>query len=619
VKQLICSEGQLNYVEALRTAELINKASPFYKVALISRANALCELQRYTDAKQFIETTLFSSHEPIQSLYKHKNAKLPFPNPIKLDWIEKSSNPNSTSSTSNVADIDTDVVVNAILCMGTEFAQIYLITLKNVDANKTCSSNVMEKIANILADLNLRLSKEDLLERWSWVQLEEEKVLNLMNFKVSADQNFKNLNFKAALHNYSNALKMDISARKWNSILYSNRAAANMALNMFQEAVMDCHNAINKDPTFTRAYLRRARAFKSLRKHLDSVRDYRHYLSSYPPPQDAAAVQKELDEMIDEKKRETKAAAASTSADSMRAQRDYMQQQAYQSAYDKTYKGMQQQQNSFENLFKQQQNTFDNSFKQQQQNIFDKQFYNNKTSKSYSKSDEYEPSQAPYGTRPQSHTANGNRKGMGFSWDEDEDLGRQPPKYKSGAAGGQQPYGAPPGTGPAAGSSRGTDSRHYFSAQPPPNSAPNSNTSSYNNTNPTNNNNNNNSSSHGPSSRYKSHQEDNTNPKPQRNPSQNSNSSSNANGSNANSKEKAMEHPHNIASSDYYCMLGVSQSSTENEVKQAYRKLALKYHPDKNKEVGAEEKFKSISLAYSTLSDKAARREYDATRRPRRA
>jgi len=219
VKQLISSEGQLNYVEALRTAELINKASPFYTVAHVSRANALCELLRYTEAKQFIETTVFCSCQlNFHSLYKHKNAKLTFPNPRLLDWKEKPSNPNNPSSTSNIVDIDTDVVVNAILYMGTEFAQIYLITLKNVDANKTCSSNVMEKIANILADLNLRLSKDDLLERWSWVQLEEEKVLNLMNFKVSADQNFKNLNFKAALHNYSNALKVLIIAH--NDLIY---------------------------------------------------------------------------------------------------------------------------------------------------------------------------------------------------------------------------------------------------------------------------------------------------------------------------------------------------------------------------------------------------------------
>ena len=52
--------------------------------------------------------------------------------------------------------------------------------------------------------------------------------------------------------------------------------------------------------------------FQSLRKHLDSVRDYRQYLSSHPPPLDSAAVQKELDDRIEEKKKETKAAAAAS-------------------------------------------------------------------------------------------------------------------------------------------------------------------------------------------------------------------------------------------------------------------------------------------------------------------
>jgi hypothetical protein len=66
----------------------------------------------------------------------------------------------------------------------------------------------MEKLSNILSDLCLRLSAEDLAERWAWVPVEEEKVLNLMNFKISADQHFKNLNYKAALHNYANALKV---------------------------------------------------------------------------------------------------------------------------------------------------------------------------------------------------------------------------------------------------------------------------------------------------------------------------------------------------------------------------------------------------------------------------
>lgn len=62
---------------------------------------------------------------------------------------------------------------------------------------------------------------------------------------------------------------------------------------------------------------------------------------------------------------------------------------------------------------------------------------------------------------------------------------------------------------------------------------------------------------------------------------------------------------------DYYKILGVSRSATDDELKKAYRKLALKYHPDKNKAKGAEDKFKEIGEAYEVLSDKNKREIYD--------
>ena len=63
---------------------------------------------------------------------------------------------------------------------------------------------------------------------------------------------------------------------------------------------------------------------------------------------------------------------------------------------------------------------------------------------------------------------------------------------------------------------------------------------------------------------------------------------------------------------DYYELLEVSRSASEAEIKKSYRKLAVKYHPDRNpgnKE--AEEKFKEISQAYSVLSDPQKRQMYD--------
>ena len=67
---------------------------------------------------------------------------------------------------------------------------------------------------------------------------------------------------------------------------------------------------------------------------------------------------------------------------------------------------------------------------------------------------------------------------------------------------------------------------------------------------------------------------------------------------------------------DYYKILNVSPEATEDQIRKSYKKLAIKWHPDKNPDnkKEAEEKFKQISEAYSVLGDKDKRREYDAYR-----
>ena len=62
---------------------------------------------------------------------------------------------------------------------------------------------------------------------------------------------------------------------------------------------------------------------------------------------------------------------------------------------------------------------------------------------------------------------------------------------------------------------------------------------------------------------------------------------------------------------EYYKILGVAKGASDEQIKKAYRKLALAYHPDKNRTYDAEEKFKEIAEAYEVLSDPERRRVYD--------
>ena len=86
-------------------------------------------------------------------------------------------------------------------------------------------------------------------------------------------------------------------------------------------------------------------------------------------------------------------------------------------------------------------------------------------------------------------------------------------------------------------------------------------------------------------------------------------STSNGASSSSNEQAKTLDYIKNCK--DYYEILAISKTATEVEIKKQYRKLALQYHPDKNKAPGASEAFKAIGNAFAVLSDPEKRRRYD--------
>jgi hypothetical protein len=76
-----------------------------------------------------------------------------------------------------------------------------------------------------------------------------------------------------------------------------------------------------------------------------------------------------------------------------------------------------------------------------------------------------------------------------------------------------------------------------------------------------------------------------------------------------------MDNDYNKSIPDHYKTLGISTLASDADIRKAYRLLALKYHPDKNKDAGAEDKFKDIGVAYAVLSDKTEKLQYDRNRK----
>lgn len=200
VKELIGAEASMDWEKVVKLCDEILHKSTMHRTAQISKATALNELSRYEDAKSYIEDITLKTPLNIQSMYAYPRAMFPCPGVPSLAWNEIREPPS--------VQVDISAVKSMILCMGYELGHVYVTSLKNVKASRTCSADVMMKMVALLNELDTSISNDDKNESWQWVVKELAKLKELISMKNSADQQFKAKSFVAALNSYTAALKV---------------------------------------------------------------------------------------------------------------------------------------------------------------------------------------------------------------------------------------------------------------------------------------------------------------------------------------------------------------------------------------------------------------------------
>ena len=272
-KRLQGAEAVLDYDSVISTCNLLSDLCPMYRVSHTAKVRALNKLARWKEAKVFAESvTCDKDHKELEAS-AHPNAHFPPPSVQSLAWVVRNGTLN----------VDISSISNVMLCMEPTLAQAYLDAIKNVDACHTHANDVMKSVHKVI-NFTMQKSKSTQMEdtfagaSWRWLENEAKLMDKILKYKAKGDQCFKEGNFAGARQPYTDALRCDSAAVRWAAILHSNRAAAYMGSEMYQEAVKDCHQAISKDSEYHKAYLRRARAFRAMKDYSSSVRDYRKYL-----------------------------------------------------------------------------------------------------------------------------------------------------------------------------------------------------------------------------------------------------------------------------------------------------------------------------------------------------
>jgi tetratricopeptide (TPR) repeat protein len=327
----------------MQTADELLALCPYLRSAQVHKARAFAQMHNWVELKEYIETCVLCLHHTMQEVNAHPLARLPLAESDVdlLQWTENKSDPGEVI-------VKSEVVMNALLVMGPNMAQWYVVAIKNQSlCRSSCSSSIMQHLSTLLSDLHTKIDSADKMDSllrddylnlskdWEWLEEEKLKVSKILSLKRFADEKFRLGKFADAIKSYGDVLKVDPDAHIWNAIMFGNRAAASMRLRMFTDAVSDCHQSLARDPQYARAYLRRARAQRELGHHAASIRDYKKYLKTTPRPSDSLDVQLELEEVTNSKIEEELLGAAKKKREAAEARdREWRKQQEDQAKQD---------------------------------------------------------------------------------------------------------------------------------------------------------------------------------------------------------------------------------------------------------------------------------------------
>lgn len=406
-----------------------------------------------------------------------------------------------------------------------------------------------------------------------WASKELARMASIRQAKEAGDAAFKAGGFELALGHYAEALKLDPEWDLMNAVLHCNRAAAHMALRRYEAAREDCAHALRRKPDYWKAYLRRARALRALGRWVEAAADYeaflRHGGGGGGGGEEAAGAwagvggveaqaRAELEAVRREAQREQERRAQAAAAAAQGARSRWRARTTGAGVGGPwEYGGGSRSGTPFGRFDDDGSDGdvggpgMDFEDEAESSNFFHDFFETYRRHASSSSSSSARPSTAA------GAGASGRRStSPGF--------GSGQPHHRTASSSSSS------GAGAGAGSFRRTHSGSTAGASG--------------------------GGSGGARAGAGRGSTGGAGSGPSFGRSRSASSAVGAGGS----------------ASTHYGVLGVERAASAAEIKKAYHRMALRFHPDKNKEPGAEDTFKKISEAYNTLSDAAARRSYDA-------